>query len=290
MAPVLPRSCIFDPCGWPKQSARFAALRSRWLAFTPTDTHDNRPMLSKCPACSSLNVRRSTIRPSEALAKPRLRSPYRCRECGERFWVVSRRANYVASLAVFAIVAGIVAWNVVGSPEQPRRDPAVDSASLSDTFTRAAHDDPVAEYRLSQMYARGTGIAGNKKEAQEWLERAAQHGNAEAQYELGNAFREGMGVVQDYEHAMKWLQLAAASGNGDAQYALGQMHRAGMGVPADNVKAYMWFNLATAQDVAGASAQRDSVLRVLSPDEVLEAQAEARRLSQSPDKQSAAAR
>ena len=59
---------------------------------------------------------------------------------------------------------------------------------------------------------------------------------------------------------------------------------------SDLVKAYMWFNLATAQDVAGASAQRDAVLRVLSPDEVLAAQAEARRLSQSPDKPSAAAR
>ena len=58
-------------------------------------------MFSKCPACSSFNVRRSTIRPSEALPKPRLRSPYRCRDCGERFWVVSRRANFVASLGVF---------------------------------------------------------------------------------------------------------------------------------------------------------------------------------------------
>ena len=247
-------------------------------------------MLSKCPACSSVNVRRSTIRPSEALAKPRLRSPYRCRDCGERFWVVSRRANYVASLTVFAIVAGIVAWNVVGSPEQPRRDPGVDAGSLSDTFTRAARDDPIAEYKLAQMYAHGTGVAGNKKEAQTWLERAAQHGSTEAQYELGNALREGVGVVQDYERAEKWLQLAAATGNGDAQYALGQMHRAGMGVPTDNVKAYMWFNLAAAQDIAGAAAQRDAVLRVLTPDQVLEAQAEARRLSQSPEKRSAMAR
>src|SRR6266511_1045004 len=219
-------------------------------------------------------------------------APYRCRDCGERFWVVSRRANFVASLAVFAIVAGIVAWNVVGSPEQPRRDPgwATDPGVLAETFTRAARDDPIAEYRLSQIYARGNGVAGNKKEAQAWLERAAQHGNTEAQYELGNALREGLGVVQDYERAVKWLQLAAASGSGDAQYALGQMHRAGMGVPPDNVKAYMWFNLVTAQDVAGAAAQRDSVLRVLSPEQVLEAQAEARRLSQSPDKQSAVAR
>jgi len=247
-------------------------------------------MFSKCPACSSINVRRSTLHPSEALAKPRLRSPYRCRDCGERFWVVSRRANFLASLAVFAIVTGIVAWNVVGSPEQPRRDPTVDSASLSDTFTRAARDDPIAEYKLAQMYAHGTGVAGNKKEAQAWLERAAQHGSTEAQYELGNALREGVGVVQDYERAEKWLQLAAATGNGDAQYALGQMHRAGMGGPTDNVKAYMWFNLAAAQDVAGAAAQRDAVLRVLTPDQVLEAQAEARRLSQSPEKQSAVAR
>jgi hypothetical protein len=247
-------------------------------------------MFTKCPACSGSNVRRSLLRGLEVSAKPRLRSPYRCRDCGERFWVVSRRANYLASLAIFALVTGIVAWNVVGSPEQPRRDPGVDAGSLADAFARAARQDSIAEYKLSQMYARGTGVATNKKEAQAWLERAAQHGNTEAQYELGNALREGLGVVQDYEHAVKWLQLAAASGSGDAQYALGQMHRAGMGVPTDNVKAYMWFNLATAQDVAGAAAQRDSVLRVLSPDQVLEAQAEARRLSQSPDKQSAVAR
>jgi hypothetical protein len=247
-------------------------------------------MFTKCPACASSNVRRSLLRGLEVSAKPRLRSPYRCRDCGERFWVVSRRANYLASLAIFAIVAGIVAWNVVGAPEQPRRDPGVDAGSLAETFARAARDDPIAEYKVSQIYARGTGIAGNKKEAQAWLERSAQHGNPEAQYELGNALREGLGVVQDYERAVKWLQLAAASGSGDAQYALGQMHRAGMGVPADNVKAYMWFNLATAQDIAGAAAQRDSVLRILSPDQVLEAQVEARRLSQSPDKQSAVAR
>src|SRR5207244_2318384 len=106
------------------------------------------------------------------------------------------RANYLASLAIFAIVAGIVAWNVVGAPEQPRRDPGVDAASLAETFARAARDDPIAEYKVSQIYARGTGIAGNKKEAQAWLERAAQHGNPEAQYELGNALREGLGEAR----------------------------------------------------------------------------------------------
>jgi hypothetical protein len=250
-------------------------------------------MLSKCPACNSFNVRRSTIRPSEASAKPRLHSPYRCRDCGERFWVVSRRANYLASLAIFAIVAGIVAWNVVGAPDEPRQSPkapTLKGEGLADTIKRAEHDDPLAEYKLSRMYAQGAGVAGNKNEAHRWLERAAQHGNIDAQYELGNALREGLGVVQDYEGAAKWLQLAAVNGNADAQYALGQMYRAGMGVAADNAKAYVWFNLAAAQDVAGAVAQRDAVLHVLSWDQVLEAQAEARRLSQIPAKRSALAR
>jgi TPR repeat protein len=140
------------------------------------------------------------------------------------------------------------------------------------------------------MYAHGIGVPGNKKDAETWLERAAQHGNIDAQYELGNALREGLGMVQDYDGAAKWLGLAAANGNADAQYALGQMYRAGMGVPADNAKAYVWFNLAAAHDVAGAIAQRDAVLHVLTPAQVLEAQAEARRLSQSPAKQSAMAR
>jgi hypothetical protein len=247
-------------------------------------------MSTKCPACTSVNVRRSTIRASEASATPRLRSPYRCRDCGERFWVISRRANYLVGLAVVASVAGTIAWNVGGAPQEPRNDSerlARNAASFADTRSRAERDNPVAEYDLSHMYAHGTGVARNKKEAQAWLERAAQHGNVDAQYELGNALREGFGVVQDYEGAAKWLELAAMNRNADAQYALGQMYRAGMGVPADNTKAYVWFNLAAAQDVAGAIAQREALLRVLTPPQVLEAQAEARRLSEAPAKQSA---
>jgi TPR repeat protein len=250
-------------------------------------------MSSKCPACSGSNVRRSTIRESEASAKPRLRSPYRCRDCGERFWVISRRANYLMGLAVVAGVAGTIAWNVGGVPQESRSDSeraTLNAASFADTRSRAERDNPIAEYKLSHMYAHGTGVTRSKKEAQTWLERAAQHGNVDAQYELGNALREGFGVVQDYEGAAKWLELAAVNGNADAQYALGQMHRSGMGVPADNAKAYVWFNLAAAQDVAGAIAQREAVLRVLTPVQVLEAQTEARRLSQSPAKQSALTR
>jgi TPR repeat protein len=249
-------------------------------------------MLAKCPACDSLNVRRSSLRPAEKSSTPRLRSPYRCRDCGERFWVISKRANYLAGLAGVVIVAGAFAWNVVGVPDDPRREQQRISASaeLADVIKRAHSEDPVAEYKLARMYARGNGAELDKIKAQMWLERAARHGNADAQYELGLSLREGIGVVQDYEGAERWLRQAATGGHADAQYALGQMHRSGMGVPINNAKAYMWFNLAAAQDVAGAAAQRDVVLRLLTPAEVLEAQNEARGLSQTLGKQSAVAR
>ena len=86
------------------------------------------------------------------------------------------------------------------------------------------------------------------------------------------------GTVQDYEGARKWMQLASEAGNGQAQLALGLMYRTGLGIPVDNVKAYVWLNVAAAQGVPGATGARDVVLPRLSPAELQEAQAEARRL------------
>jgi TPR repeat protein len=174
-----------------------------------------------------------------------------------------------------------IAWNVIGVPEKARPEPeqaAIAAAIFADTLKLAQQDNADAEYRLSHLFFRGEGVGASKQQALIWLERAAQHGNADAQYELGNAYREGSGVVQDYAAAAKWLQVAAERGHGDAQYALAQMYRGGMGVSPDNPRAYMWFNLAAAHEVSGAAAQRDAVMRSLSPREVLEAQAEARRL------------
>ncbi len=256
-------------------------------------TSADRPMFTKCPACGSLNVRRSSIRPLESSGITRLRSPYRCRDCSERFWVVSKRLNYLAVFGGLVIVAAASAWNMVGVPSEPARDSDVSTADtqvFAEAISRAEHEDPPAELKLAHMYAHGEGVTADKKAAQTWLERAAQHGDSDAQYELGNALREGVGTLQDYETAAKWLQLAAARGHGPAQYALAEMYRAGTGLAPDKAKAYLWFNLAAAQDVPGAAVQRDVLLRGLTPAEVLQAQAEARRLSELAARQSTQAR
>jgi transposase-like protein len=70
-------------------------------------------MPKKCPNCRSPNVRRST-RGKDGSAQPLFRSPYRCRDCGEKFWVVSQRvcrrvgAAVAVNVMFFAVIAGLV--------------------------------------------------------------------------------------------------------------------------------------------------------------------------------------
>jgi len=240
-------------------------------------------MIRKCPNCRGLNVRRSSIHVSEVTWQHILLSPYRCRDCRKRFWVLSRNAHYLAGTVVVAIVTGAIAWSVSGILDGPRPDsdwvaPVI--GAFADTVKLAEKNDPLAEYKLAQMYAQGYGVARDGKAARTWLERAAEHGNADAQYEFGLALRDGRGIIQDFERAAKWLRQAAASGSTSAQYELGRMYLAGTGLPVDSVKAYMWFNLAAAGGIERAVSPRDAALRALSPAQIVEAQAEARRLTE----------
>ena len=153
-------------------------------------------------------------------------------------------------------------------------------ASFASTMKLAEKNDPLAEYKLAQMYTQGYGVDRNKQVARKWLERAAQHGSVEAQYELGLALLSGRDVVQDFERSAEWLRKAASSGNANAQFELGRMYLVGKGLPVDSVKAYVWLNLAVAGGIERAVSPRDAVLRALSPAQIVEAQAEAHRLTE----------
>jgi len=240
-------------------------------------------MLRKCPVCKSRSVRRSAIHKSDSQAQRRYHSPYRCNDCDERFWVLSKTAYYGFGIIGALVAAGAIGWSLGivrdslhGEPERATRDRARFAAAAK----LAESNDPAAEYELARMYAQGDAVPQNAAEGKKWLERAAQHGNFDAQYALGMALKDGRGVVQDYERAVKWLQTAAEGGHGPAQFELGMVYRTGTGVPANNGKAYTWLNLAAAQGIAGAASARDGVLKLLSPADITEAQAVARRLSE----------
>ena len=240
-------------------------------------------MLHKtCPSCKSFNARRSTVRTSENMLRYVFFSPYRCRDCRTRFWVLSRNSYYAVGIFGMLVLVGALAGTMRSFMEMPRVEqdkPAQKDPRLPDLLKLAAQNDAVAEYELARMYGNGYGVPKDLQEEHKWLERSARHGNVQAQYEYGVALRDGHGTVQDYEGARKWMQVAAEAGNGQAQLALGLMYRTGLGIPIDYGKAYVWLNVAAAQGIPGAIGARDMVLPRLSPAELQEAQAEARRLS-----------
>lgn len=246
-------------------------------------------MVRTCPQCKSRDVRRSSSRVPQAPVHHLLLSRYRCRACRERFWVVSENTYYLAAIAgAVILIAGLV-WGVqIIFKNRPAQASAPVADSYAEIVKRAQKDDPLAQYKLAQIYRKGDGVSQSDQEALNWLQRSAQAGNPDAQFELGIALRDGDAVVQDFQEAVRWLRSAAEGGNPDAQYELGLMYQSGWGIPQDNVKAYTLFNLAAARGVKGAGYRRDAVVRLLSPAQVNEAQVEARRLSEADSKRPAA--
>ena len=100
----------------------------------------------------------------------------------------------------------------------------------------------------------------------------AEQGDAVAQFNLGVMYGKGEGVPQDYVAAVKWYRKAAEQGDAVAQSILGVMYGLGEGVPQDYVQAHMWFNLAVAQGDERARGGREVVERIMTPDQITEAQ------------------
>jgi len=59
-------------------------------------------------------------------------------------------------------------------------------------------------------------------------------------------------------------------------FQLGLMYALGRGVDCDKVNAHKWFNLAAAQGCPRARAERAALADEMSPDEVIQAQKQAR--------------
>jgi TPR repeat protein len=139
--------------------------------------------------------------------------------------------------------------------------------------------DVDAQFMLALMYDNGTGVAQDYKEAARLWGLAAAQGHASAQYNLGVMYDKGQGVVQDYKEAARLYGLAAAQGEALAQSNLGVMYQFGQGVAQDYVRAHMWFNLGA---ISGdkdnkAPANRDIVAAKMTPAQIAEAQAMARK-------------
>jgi hypothetical protein len=87
--------------------------------------------------------------------------------------------------------------------------------------------------------------------------------------------------VQDYKEAAKWFRLAAQQGHAKAQAFLGSLYWHGFGVEKDDVRVYMWINVASTSlsgnDLKIAMSLRDGILKILTSEQIAQAQEMARK-------------
>jgi TPR repeat protein len=76
----------------------------------------------------------------------------------------------------------------------------------------------------------------------------------------------------DYAIALRLIRPLAEQGDANAQYILGVFYNTGLGVPQDYVRSYMWLNLAAKQGRESAATFRDLVARLMTPEQIAEAQ------------------
>jgi TPR repeat protein len=139
----------------------------------------------------------------------------------------------------------------------------------------AEQDQAMAQFNLGVRYLTGQGVPQDYKEAAHWFQLAAEQGYAKAQYNLGRQYNTSQGVQQDYAQARNWWLKAAAQGHAKAQLSLGTLYALGQGVPQDFVQAHMWVNIA-AQGLENSVKARDLLIKIMTPEQIAEAQRLAR--------------
>jgi hypothetical protein len=93
-------------------------------------------------------------------------------------------------------------------------------------------------------------------------------------------YEDGQGVAQDYAEAVKWYSLAAEQGDVMAQSNLGHLFVEGKTGKEDFIQAHKWFNIAGANGDGEEHKNRDAVEKLMTPDQISEAQRLAREWTQ----------
>ena len=109
---------------------------------------------------------------------------------------------------------------------------------------------------------------------------AARQGLAKAQLGLGAMYYHGHGVPQDHAKTTHWYRMAADQGHAGAQALMGVMYVGGEGVVKDYVRAYIGFDLAASAGAAPAGKARDQFSKILTPNQIAEAERMARERSE----------
>jgi len=149
------------------------------------------------------------------------------------------------------------------------------------------------EYLLGKVYHMGYGTKQDFTKAIYWYERAANRGYERAYkrldniyYHLANSYyhlgtesqkeeedEDGFLAFNDnFRAAFEWYTKLAEKGDVRCQSNIGSMYINGQGVLEDYKEAYAWLYIAKEQDYKSAEKKLDHLLKIMSKEDLVEAQ------------------
>jgi hypothetical protein len=150
---------------------------------------------------------------------------------------------------------------------------ATDKVRAKELLTdAAAHGESHGELELGVMYMQGSGIAQSFALAKSWFEKAAAQDVAEAESNLGSIYEFGSGVSPDPSKAADHYARALVLGEPEAAGYLGKLYFYGTGVQRNVVTAYTLFDIGAGLGCKDCEKQRDTILDVMTPDQIAEGQ------------------
>lgn len=134
--------------------------------------------------------------------------------------------------------------------------------------TAAKSGNPAAQTMLGNMLTTGKFLGTDYAKAFQLYMSAAENDYPEAQYQLSLMFAKGQGVEMSHEKSVHWIKKAAVSNHPLAQYGLGAYLANGVGVEKNLMEAAYWLSLAAAQGQKHAIESRDSVMELLTREQI----------------------
>ncbi|HEY0455821.1 MAG TPA: tetratricopeptide repeat-containing serine protease family protein [Verrucomicrobiae bacterium] len=168
-------------------------------------------------------------------------------------------------------------------------DQKVDAGFIA-TLGKAEQGDGAAQVDLGNMFSLALhGAPTNYAEAFRWYSMAAEQGNAAGQSLLAECLAEGKGAPVDVPKAVGWFRRSAEQGVTAAQISLARLYAEGRGTPKNVPEAYKWFSIAAAQGNSEASSNRVATAKLLTLDQILEAEHQVAMFRPKPENQSGVA-
>jgi uncharacterized protein len=124
------------------------------------------------------------------------------------------------------------------------------------------------------------GVPQDRSQAAAWYRKAAEQGDARAQFNLGLMYRYGPGYSPGLEEWAVMFHPAPGHTGPTAQGSPAAKYSPGSGIPKDYIEAHKWMSLAVARATGDSQKrfenERDSLARVMTPEQIAEAEKRAR--------------